>query len=58
MSSIKQKCKDCGNFFEITDKEQSWYREMNFTLPKRCKSCRDARKEENNGPKKNKYSKR
>ena len=38
------KCKDCGDNFVITADEQKWYAEKGFKEPKRCKSCRDARK--------------
>lgn len=41
-------CVDCGQEFVFTAAEQDFYEEKGFTNePKRCKSCRDARK--NNG---------
>lgn len=45
MSVIKQKCKECGEFFDIDDNEQKWYNEKGFHLPRRCKSCRHLRRE-------------
>lgn len=40
-------CKECGNEFLFTKGEQEFYAERNLTNePKRCKSCRDARKSE------------
>ena len=41
-------CKDCGQDFVFTASEQDFFEEKGFTNePQRCKSCRDARK--NNG---------
>jgi DNA replicative helicase MCM subunit Mcm2 (Cdc46/Mcm family) len=37
-------CQDCGKNFVFTDKEQEFYKEKGFVTPKRCKSCRNARK--------------
>ena len=38
-------CKDCGAEFEFTAGEQEFYAEKGFVNdPKRCKSCRDVRK--------------
>ena len=39
-------CKDCGNEFEFTAGEQEFYAERNFQEPTRCRSCRDARKQQ------------
>lgn len=44
MSVIKQKCVECGEFFDIPDKEQEWYKNKGYVLPRRCKSCRDLRR--------------
>ena len=44
MSTIKQRCKECDDFFEIEKKKKKWYKEKGFHLPKRCKSCRDLRR--------------
>lgn len=40
-------CKDCGKEFVLTEGEQEFYRSHNFTEPKRCKECRQARKQNN-----------
>ena len=38
-------CKECGNEFTFTAGEQEFYAERGFqNEPQRCKSCRDARK--------------
>ena len=39
------KCKDCGADFVFTAGEQEFYAQNGFTNePKRCKACRDAKK--------------
>lgn len=41
-------CKDCGQEFEISVKEQLFAQEdKGFVLPKRCKNCREERKGKN-----------
>ena len=37
-------CADCKRDFVWTVGEQEFYAERDFTPPKRCKPCRDARK--------------
>jgi CxxC-x17-CxxC domain-containing protein len=38
-------CKDCGNQFEFTVRDQQFYREKGFeNEPQRCRDCRSARK--------------
>jgi len=41
---IKQKCKECGDFFDIPENEQEWYKQKGFLLPRRCRSCRHLRR--------------
>lgn len=41
---LVQICKDCGNEFTITVSEQNFYESKELALPKRCESCRKARK--------------
>ncbi len=42
-------CKDCGQEFTFTAREQEFYAEKGFTNePLRCKPCRDARKANGN----------
>ena len=44
-------CKECGNEFTFTAGEQEFYAERGFqNEPQRCKSCRDARKNNARGP--------
>ena len=44
---IRQVCRNCGDTFIIPDKEQKWYANKGFKLPKNCFSCRAAKREEN-----------
>jgi CxxC-x17-CxxC domain-containing protein len=37
-------CSDCGQEFTFTASEQDFYAERGFTEPRRCASCRAARK--------------
>jgi hypothetical protein len=40
-------CQDCGSQFVFTVGEQEFYREKGFgNEPKRCKECRDRKKQE------------
>ena len=41
---VIQYCTDCGNSFEITNNEHDFYKKKGFDLPKRCKKCRDTKK--------------
>ena len=42
-------CADCGQEFTFTASEQAFYAEKGFTdAPKRCKTCRQARKAQRN----------
>lgn len=41
---IRQNCVDCGRQFEITNNQYDFYTSKGFDIPKRCKSCRDAKK--------------
>lgn len=40
----KHKCKDCGKEFYMSYKEVHFYEERGLNLPKRCKECREKRK--------------
>lgn len=43
-------CKECGQEFVFTAREQEFYAEKGFeNEPQRCKACRDARKAARNG---------
>ena len=41
---FRQNCVDCGHQFEITNNQYDFYTSKGFDIPKRCKSCRDAKK--------------
>lgn len=42
-------CKDCGNEFTFTVRDQEFYEQMGFqNEPVRCKECRDKKKAERN----------
>lgn len=43
--TIKIKCKDCGQEFEIEQSEAKWYKDRGWELPIRCKACRIEAKE-------------
>jgi hypothetical protein len=40
-------CKDCGEEFELNQAEKEWYAQMDYQTPRRCKSCRQKKKERN-----------
>ena len=42
---MKIKCKDCGEEFDFSESEQHFYEENSFAPPKRCKACRQIKKE-------------
>lgn len=43
-------CVDCGTEFTFSAKEQEFYAQKGFTsVPKRCKPCRNARKDAGGG---------
>jgi hypothetical protein len=45
-------CQDCGQEFVFTAGEQEFYKEKGFANePKRCKTCRDKRKNQRRQPK-------
>ena len=53
MNDIKIKCQDCGEEFVFLAQEQKFYEEKGLALPKRCRQCRQIRKERmKNGNKK------
>lgn len=41
---IRKNCVDCGHQFEITNNQYDFYTSKGLDIPKRCKSCRDAKK--------------
>jgi CxxC-x17-CxxC domain-containing protein len=42
-------CADCGQEFSFTSSEQEFYAGRGFSDPRRCSSCRAARKSQRNG---------
>lgn len=38
------RCEDCGRTFELNNSQNEFYLKKGLDLPKRCKSCRDAKK--------------
>ena len=44
-TSIEKTCRDCGKTFEISRSERIFFESHNMALPKRCPTCRKARKE-------------
>jgi len=52
-------CTDCGADFAFTAEEQEFFQSKGYTNePKRCPSCRQARKTERNGSRGNSYGPR
>lgn len=41
---MKLKCQDCGAEFEFSERDQKFYEEQGYVPPKRCRYCREARK--------------
>ncbi|SFU90688.1 Probable zinc-ribbon domain-containing protein [Clostridium sp. DSM 8431] len=57
---IKKTCKECKKEFTLSDSEIKFYKDKNLELPKRCKECRDKKKNyketsEANNTKNNQY---
>lgn len=42
-------CSDCGQEFTFSNEDQAFFRERGYSAPKRCKSCRQAKKNEQAG---------
>lgn len=42
-------CSDCGNTFTFSQGEQEFYEQKGMSEPKRCKECRQAKKEQRGG---------
>jgi len=38
-------CKDCGKSFELSEGEREFFLSKRLQLPKRCKSCRKAKRQ-------------
>ena len=44
-NSALMKCKECGKYFELTWTEKMFFEQKGLAIPKRCKPCRDKRKQ-------------
>ena len=42
-------CSDCGQEFTFSNEDQAFFRERGYSTPKRCKTCRQAKKNEQAG---------
>jgi hypothetical protein len=42
-------CNDCGREFTFSSEDQAFFRERGYSTPKRCKVCRQAKKNEQGG---------
>ena len=42
-------CSDCGQEFTFSNDDQAFFRERGYSTPKRCKTCRQAKKNEQAG---------
>ena len=39
-----RKCRDCNNYFTLTDKQVKWFESRDLKLPCRCIACREKKK--------------
>jgi CxxC-x17-CxxC domain-containing protein len=42
-------CSDCGQAFTFSAEDQEFFRDRGYSTPKRCKPCRQAKKNEQSG---------
>ena len=42
-------CSDCGQEFTFSNEDQAFSQERGYSVPKRCKACRQAKKNEQTG---------
>lgn len=45
IDAVKIVCERCGEEFEMSPAEQKFYNAKGFHLPKRCKKCRELRRD-------------
>jgi CxxC-x17-CxxC domain-containing protein len=45
MPDLEITCAECGTAFPFGEREQDYYHERGLSHPKRCKPCRDARRQ-------------
>ena len=46
MTDVQLICSDCAQEFTFTSEDQEFFRERGYSTPKRCKPCRQAKKNE------------
>lgn len=46
---LKLVCSDCGQEFTYSTEDQAFFQERGYSAPKRCKTCRTAKKNEQAG---------
>lgn len=55
---LRLTCSDCGQEFTFSNDDQAFFRERGYSTPKRCKACRQAKKNEQGGGGGGGYSRR
>jgi hypothetical protein len=45
MPARNLKCVDCGEWFEFSERDQEFFKSKGFEDPRRCKLCREAKKQ-------------
>lgn len=46
---LRLTCSDCGQEFTFSSEDQAFFQERGYSAPKRCKACRQAKKNEQAG---------
>lgn len=47
--NLQLTCSDCGQDFTFSSEDQAFFRERGYSAPKRCKACRQAKKNDQAG---------
>ena len=48
-TDLQLTCSDCGQEFTFSSEDQAFFQERGYSAPKRCKTCRQAKKNEQGG---------
>jgi CxxC-x17-CxxC domain-containing protein len=48
-ADLQLTCSDCGQEFTFSSEDQAFFQERGYSAPKRCKTCRQAKKNEQGG---------
>ncbi len=48
-NDLQLTCSDCGQEFTFSTDDQAFFRERGYSTPKRCKACRQAKKNQQTG---------